>query len=161
MTRESHRRRNTNRELLLQLQHELYLRNDQLIQSYEQADGTDLAQYESIFAEDVTSFESVSRISALIKELTRARLTYVADYHTLKLAQKTFLKLAKRVRTKHLSLALEFFPADQQKSLDAYMAGRITENPHTKRRVCGFFLKWRSALPDLPPRPPKLFSFRV
>ena len=133
MTRESHRRRNTNRELLLQLQHELYLRNDQLIQSYEQADGTDLSQYESVFAEDVTSFDSVSRISMLVKELTRARLTYVADYHTLKLAQKTFLKLAKRVRTKHLSLALEFFPADQQKSLDAYMAGRITEKTLLRR----------------------------
>ena len=113
------------RERLIELQRRLYARNRRRIAAYEQSNTKGFAEYEAAYHDDVTGYERVSNLVSLTDAMREATIVLVADYHTLHLAQKTFLKLAKRLRAHRTTVALEFFSADHQEALDAWMAGRI------------------------------------
>jgi hypothetical protein len=115
------------RQKLIDLQRRLYARNRRRIQAYEQTNTEGFAAYEAAYHDDVTGFEQVASLSELTAAIRNATITLVADYHTLHLAQKTFLKLARRIKARRTTIALEFFAAAHQPALDAWMAGRIKE----------------------------------
>ena len=89
--------------------------------------------YENAYHEDVEGYEQVSNLSELTAAMREATITLVADYHTLHLAQKTFLKLARRVRRQRTTIALEFFAAAHQGVIDSWMSGRIQERTLLRR----------------------------
>ena len=99
------------RERLIDLQRRLYARNRRRIQAYEQAKTRGFAAYEATYHDDVTGYESPATLGELTAAMRDADVTLVADYHTLHLAQKTFLKLARRVKARRTTIAPEFFAA--------------------------------------------------
>lgn len=64
-----------------------------------------------------------------------ADIVYVGDYHTLKQAQRSFLKLVQKLgpRRRPTLLALEFVQGRHQDALDAYLAGRLREATFLER----------------------------
>src|SRR5207302_9679035 len=64
----------------------------------------------------------------LLEAGARADLVDVGDYHTLKQAQRSFLKLVQRRKaSRPLVLALEFVQGRHQAALDAFLGGRLSE----------------------------------
>jgi hypothetical protein len=123
----------TNREVLVELQRELYERNKLRIGRYEQAISSDYQAYEAAYLADVQEHWRVSSLPELMRAIRAADITLVGDYHTLKLAQKTFLKVLMRIRGKRLIVALEFLASEDQPAIDAYLAGRINEPSFLRR----------------------------
>jgi len=121
------------REKLIDLQRRLYARNRRRIQAYEQTHTQGFADYEAAYHDDVTGFERVASLTELTAAIRDATITLVADYHTLHLAQKTFLKLARRIKAQRTTIALEFFASAHQPALDAWMSERIKERTLLKR----------------------------
>ncbi|MGB0592115.1 MAG: ChaN family lipoprotein [Myxococcota bacterium] len=121
------------RERLIELQRRLYARNRRRIAEYQQVGTKGFEAYEAAYHADVEGYQSVSNLAELTTAMRDANIVLVADYHTLHLAQKTFLKLARRVRGKRTSIALEFFSAGHQEVLDAWIAGRIQDKTLLKR----------------------------
>ncbi len=72
------------------------------------------------------------------RELRRADVTYVGDYHTLREAQAEFLALATTAAAspRPLVLAVEFLELSHQPALDAFLAGRLSLATLAKR--CGY-----------------------
>ncbi|MDP6947068.1 MAG: ChaN family lipoprotein, partial [Myxococcota bacterium] len=83
--------------------------------------------YEATYHADVTGFERVATLGELTTAIREADVTLVADYHTLHLAQKTFLKLARRLKARRTTVALEFFASEHQPAIDAWMEGKIKD----------------------------------
>lgn len=129
-----------NRASLLELQRELADRVHQRILLCEQALRPDFAQYEQEYAEDTGTFEAVSTFRELAHAVVRANVTLVADYHTLRTAQKTFVKIARRMRGERVVLALEFFADTDQAAIAAYLEGRISDKTLLKRT--GYAKRW-------------------
>ena len=121
------------RERLIDLQRRLYARNRRRIAAYQQVSTKGFEAYENTYHADVEGFERVSNPTELTAAMREATITLVADYHTLHLAQKTFLKLARRVRRQRTTLALEFFSSEHQAVIDSWMSGRIQERTLLKR----------------------------
>jgi len=121
------------RERLIELQRRLYARNRRRIAEYQQVSTKGFEAYEEAYHADVDGYESVSNLGELTGAMRDAHIILVADYHTLHLAQKTFLKLAKRLRAKRTTIALEFFSAAHQKALNSWLAGRIHDKTLLKR----------------------------
>lgn len=72
-------------------------------------------------------------VRALVDEqVLAADIVYVGDYHTLRLSQRTYLDLVERALASATDerptvLAVEFVEGRHQASLDAFMAGKISE----------------------------------
>jgi len=128
------------RERLIDLQRRLYARNRRRIGAYQQVATLGFEAYERAYHEDVEGYEEVSSLGDLTAAMREATIILVADYHTLHLAQKTFLKLARRVRRQRTTIALEFFSASHQKVVDSWMSGRIGDKTLLKRT--GYAKRW-------------------
>jgi Haem-binding uptake, Tiki superfamily, ChaN len=84
--------------------------------------------YEARYARRVRSFLRESSYRELLEAASAADLIYVGDYHTLKQAQRSFLKLVQRRASRRpLLLALEFVQGRHQRTLDEHLAGRLTD----------------------------------
>jgi uncharacterized iron-regulated protein len=121
------------RERLIDLQRRLYARNRRRIAEYQQVSTTGFEAYEATYHADIEGYQSVSNLAELTGAMREATIILVADYHTLHLAQRTFLKLARRLRGKRTTIALEFFSASHQSVLNAWSAGRIQDKTLLKR----------------------------
>jgi hypothetical protein len=76
----------------------------------------------------VRTFLREASYRELLDAASAADLVYVGDYHTLKQAQRSFLKLAQRRASRRpLLLALEFVQGRHQRALDQHLAGRLTD----------------------------------
>jgi uncharacterized iron-regulated protein len=121
------------REKLIDLQRRLYARNRRRIAEYQQVNTKGFESYEATYHADVQGYESVSNLAELTGAMRDANIILVADYHTLHLAQKTFLKLARRLRGRRTTIALEFFAASHQAALNSWIEGRIHDKTLLKR----------------------------
>ncbi len=122
------------RGALIRLQRDLYDRNRQRIRAHEQVLTPDFASYEATYEADLADIHAeVVSFGKLVRAVRAADVTLVGDYHTLQLSQKTFLKLAQRIRARRTVLALEFFESTHQEALDAWLAGRIKDKTLLKR----------------------------
>lgn len=129
-----------NQDLLAGLQREIYERNRQKILEYERLDSPDFAEYEATYTEDIGKIESLVALKDVMSSIRKSDITLVADYHTLLLAQKTFVKISRRLRSRRVVLALEFFPQSHQADLDKYISGRIKEATLLHR--VGYKARW-------------------
>ena len=122
-TPESHEHRN----MLVELQRRLYERNRKKIQEYEEILTPGFEAYENEYIAEVDTYQQISHFTELHQSVSKMDVTVVGDFHTLRLSQKSFAKIARRFRTKNVVLALEFFPRDAQKAIDAYVNDKCSE----------------------------------
>ncbi len=121
------------RRALIRLQRDLFERNRELIARHEQAITPDFEAYERGYLASTAAYEREATVGEVMRAIRAAPITLVGDHHTLALSQKTFVKIARRVRGQRTTLALEFFAAADQAAIDAWMAGRINDKTMLKR----------------------------
>lgn len=122
------------RVALIQLQRDLFEQNRARIQRHEQAQTPDFAAYEDAYRSDVGDrYRAVAPFGELIREVRASGITLVGDYHTCHLSQRTFHKVARRLRGARTVIALELFATEHQAHLDAWIEGRIGERTLLRR----------------------------
>ncbi|HEX8699446.1 MAG TPA: ChaN family lipoprotein [Myxococcaceae bacterium] len=91
--------------------------------------------YEARYRRRTASYHQVLPLAAVHQRVRAADVVYVGDYHTLPLAQETYLGLVERTLEtgRRVILALECVEGRHQASLDAYLAGRLPERTLLER----------------------------
>src|SRR5215471_7164835 len=87
------------------------------------------------FNREFQSFDSVCSAEEILRHLQQAELVWIGDYHALTASQSYAATLLKELasRKKKLALAVEPVFARNQKILDAWMAGKISEQEFLDR----------------------------
>lgn len=76
----------------------------------------------------MTRYRRRADLNELEGVLRRSNVVYVGDYHTLSQAQRSFLRLLRRIPPgRPVTVALEFVQGRYQRAIDAYMADQIDE----------------------------------
>ncbi len=90
-------------------------------------------RYEREYAQGVKSFDRHASLEELDRTVAESTTVYVGDYHTLAQAQRAFLRLVRRLpEDRPVILALEYVLGKHQKSLDDFLAGRLSEKSFRK-----------------------------
>ncbi|NTX14508.1 ChaN family lipoprotein [Myxococcus sp. CA051A] len=85
--------------------------------------------YEARYRRRTASYRRVLPLTEVHQRVRASDVVYVGDYHTLPLAQQTYLELVERALTsgRRVVLALECIEGRHQASLDAWRTGRLSE----------------------------------
>ena len=120
---------------VIDLQRRIFERQRKLIESNEAHGTRGFARYRNEYRRAVGGFMHTTGFGALCDEVAAARVAYVADYHTLRLAQKTLVTLINGIspQVDNICLAVEFVDRRYQEELDLFMEGRIKESTFLKR----------------------------
>jgi Haem-binding uptake, Tiki superfamily, ChaN len=88
-----------------------------------------IRKYVQEFNREFQDFDSVCTAEDILEEAQRANLIWIGDYHALPASQNYAAMLLKELadRKQQIALAVEPVFARSQKVLDAWMAGRISE----------------------------------
>lgn len=117
----------SNRKVLLDLQRATFEENRERIAKHEQVLSPDFKAYEAAYSREVQQFEHPLTIPGLQAALRKSSCILVGDYHTLSIAQKSFLKLLKKVRKRRVLIGLELFDTLSQEALDKYVLHKGSE----------------------------------
>ncbi len=119
----------------LSLQRSLYAHQKKQIAALVQTAAAPFRAYERRYHRATRSFRRVIEVREVIARLRTTDIVYVGDYHTLKLAQQTYLELVQALVSgkRRVVLALEFIEGRAQASLDAFLAGRLSETAFLRR----------------------------
>ncbi len=120
---------------MIGLQRRLFERHRRIIENNEQAASPGFARYRNAYRRAVADYREESGFGALCDAIAASRVAFVADYHTLRLAQTTFCKIIKGVahQVDNLCLALEFVDEAYQSEVDRYLLGKIKERTFLQR----------------------------
>lgn len=126
---------NTAVQEMIGLQRRLFERHRKIIESQEQAASRTFNRYRNAYRRAVADYEEESGFGALCDAIASSRVAFIADYHTLRLAQTTFTKIIKGVahQVDNLCLALEFVDETYQSEVDRYLLGKIRERTFLQR----------------------------
>ncbi|HZI09463.1 MAG TPA: ChaN family lipoprotein [Myxococcus sp.] len=91
--------------------------------------------YEARYRRRTAGYRGVIPMSAVHQQVRAADVVYVGDYHTLPLAQQTYLSLVERALAseRRVVLALECVEGRHQPALDAWRAGQLPERALLER----------------------------
>lgn len=120
---------------VIKLQRRIFNRHRKLIETQEAHKTKSFSRYRNEYRKAVSGYESEIGFGALCDAVAGTRVAYVADYHTLQLAQKTLVKLIVAVlqQANNLCLAMEFVNKKYQDHLDKYLEGKIKEKTFLSR----------------------------
>lgn len=97
--------------------------------------------YEKEYLRHLKSYEEISNKTELIKKVLAADLVYHGDYHTLKQSQHSVLRILREIKGKRdIILCLEMFHGSDQKYIDQFMAGELSEKMFLQR--IDYVRKW-------------------
>lgn len=117
------------RRELLALQMRLWRRLQREVDQSIEEVPPNIAIYQEEYERDLQRCEAISSKAELVEAAAAADVVYVGDYHTLPQAQQTLVKLLlalTRARPE-VVLAIELVHTDMQRTLDRYMAGKLSE----------------------------------
>lgn len=90
-------------------------------------------RYEREYHAGVRSYDRRASFTELERAIARARVVYVGDYHTLPQAQRTFLRMLRRLPPdRPVTLAMEFVQGRRQGAIDAYLRGEFDRDAFLK-----------------------------
>ncbi|HUT44493.1 MAG TPA: ChaN family lipoprotein, partial [Desulfobacterales bacterium] len=115
------------RDQLIRIQKKNYRRNLNLVR---ESSGYNLGIkiYEKEYLRYLKSYEEISNKTELIQKVLTADLVYHGDYHTLKQSQHSVLRILREIKGKRdIILCLEMFHGRDQKYIDRFMAGELSE----------------------------------
>lgn len=119
----------------LTLQRSLYEHQARQIAQQVQTASPRFRAYQRRYEAATARYRKVLELADVDARVATADLVYVGDYHTLRVAQQAYLALARNALTtgRRLVLALEFVESRHQPTLDAYLAGRLSERTFLNR----------------------------
>lgn len=121
------------RAQLIELHRKLYKRNRARINASVVGYTPAFRAYERQYEKAVRTFQKRATFEELDKKLAAADLIYVGDYHTLKQAQRGFVRLLRRIPDdRPLIVALEFMEGRQQPLVDKWLRGEISDDDLAK-----------------------------
>ncbi len=120
---------------MIELQRRIFEKQRLIIESNETHPTRGFNRYRDEYRLAVTGYTSESGFGALCDAIGRAQIAYIADYHTLALAQSTFVKLIGGImhQVDNICLAMEFINKDYQDDLNRYLKRKIQEKTFLKR----------------------------
>ncbi len=128
------------REQLIKIHRGNYLRNIRNLKD-SLGDNAEITQYEKEYLRALRGYREISSKQELLKKAALADIIYHGDYHTLKQSQRSVVRILRDLLGKRkLILCLEMFYAEDQKNLDAYMSGQISEQQLLKK--INYHQKW-------------------
>ncbi len=120
------------RKELVDLHRTLYKRNRVRINASVMGYTAEFRAYEGQYERAVRTYQRRATFEELDRELTRADLVYVGDYHTLKQAQRGFVRLLRRVPDdRPVIVALEYIQGKHQALVDRWMRGNASDDDLT------------------------------
>ena len=87
-----------------------------------------LAIYEKEYLRYLRDYEDISNKTDLIRKASAADIVFHGDYHTLKQSQSSVLHMIRDIQGKRdLILCLEMFHGGDQKQVDRFLSGELSE----------------------------------
>ncbi|MEW5737357.1 MAG: ChaN family lipoprotein [Myxococcota bacterium] len=119
----------------LTLQRSLFQHQQRQIDQRVQGASRAFRAYEARYRRATRSYRRVIELDEVHARIAQADVVHVGDYHTLRLAQQTYLELVQRALKgrRRVALALEFVEGRHQATLDAYLAGRLKSGAFLER----------------------------
>ena len=123
------------RQELLTIQKKLWKRNRELIDASILVKEPGFERYEENYRRAVRRYRERSNQEEMIREVLKADIIYVGDYHTCNQSQRSFLRILKAVskKTKNFMVGLELIHKRHQDLLTRYMNGKISREAFLKR----------------------------
>ncbi len=120
---------------MIELQRRIFERQRKIIETSEAHSSRSFGRYRNEYRRAVSGYAAESGFGALCDAISRTRIAFIADYHTLRLAQRTFVKLIRGImhQVDNICLAMEFVNIDYQEELDRYLNGDIRERTFLRR----------------------------
>ncbi|MFH1262180.1 MAG: ChaN family lipoprotein [Pseudomonadota bacterium] len=119
----------TVREQLLRLQRDTFSRLEEALRSRQMRETRQLRNYRRPYDREVRSYRRVSCKSELLEKVLDASIVYCGDYHTLRQAQRTPIRILREVLPERdVHLALEMVPQSCEKLANDYIRKRIDES---------------------------------
>lgn len=117
------------RREILRLHKQIFERQRRLINARVHGYTDAFRKYEARFQKRVRTFERTATMDEIAQEASTCDVVHVGDYHTLKQAQRAYVKLVRRIAEagREVVLALEFVEARRQDAVDGYLAGTLAE----------------------------------
>ncbi len=118
------------REQLLRLQRETFSRLEEEILSQQRLESRSLRAYRRRYDRQVRTYRRTVTKAHLLGQVTAADIVYCGDYHTLKQAQRTAVRLLSPVlaQGRKVTLALEMVPKNAEKIANEYRRGELPES---------------------------------
>lgn len=135
MTGATRRPKRSPRDELIEIQRRIFDENRARILESEADPPPRLKQYEATYNLGVQHYEREATFDELNRCARKADIIYVGDFHTLRISQKTFVKVLRAVRRtgQQLVIGLEFIEGRYQAEVDKYLKGRIKDKTFLKR----------------------------
>ncbi|MFT3708355.1 MAG: ChaN family lipoprotein [Archangium sp.] len=113
----------------LALQRSLFRHQARQIARQVQSGSRAFVAYQRRYERATRGYRRVITATQVNKRIAAADVVYIGDYHTLRLAQAAYLELVKAAieGDRRVVLALEFVESRHQATLDAFLAGKLTE----------------------------------
>lgn len=113
----------------LSLQRSLFRHQARQIAQQVQSGSRAFLAYQRRYERATRTYRRVLTTAQVDKRIAAADVVYVGDYHTLRLAQSAYLELVRQALTgrRRVVLALEFVESRHQPTLDAFLAGKLSE----------------------------------
>lgn len=119
---------------MIALQREVFTRNQQRINRAVYGYTAAYRKYERDYHNHVATYQDTASFDELLQAVRGADIVYVGDYHTLAQAQRTLVRILRRIPIDiQPTIAVEFVQGRYQAALDAFMAGRIGDETFLKR----------------------------
>ena len=119
----------------LSLQRSLFKHQARQIAQQVQGVSAHFRAYQRRYEAATRRFRRVVSLSEVDARVAKADLVYVGDYHTLRMAQQAYLALLNSALSsgRRVVLALEFVESRHQASLEAFVAGKLSEKTFLSR----------------------------
>lgn len=119
----------------LSLQRSLFKHQARQIAQQVQGASADFRAYQRRYERATRGFRKVISLSEVDARVAQADLVYVGDYHTLRMAQQAYLALLESALSsgRRVVLALEFVEIRHQATLEAFVAGKLSEKVFLSR----------------------------
>jgi hypothetical protein len=116
------------REQLIQIQKKNYRKNVKLVrESLGYSPGIDT--YRKEYLRYLRDYEEISNKTDLIGKASAADVIFQGDFHTLAQSQRSVLRILRELPGKReIVLCLEVFHGSDQKHVDSFMSGELSEN---------------------------------
>jgi hypothetical protein len=116
------------REQLIQIQRKNYRKNVKLVRE-SLGDNPGVETYRKEYLHYLKDYEQISNKTDLIGKASAADVLFHGDYHTLAQSQRSVLRILREIQGKReIILCLEMFHGSDQKYVDSFMSGELSEN---------------------------------
>ena len=117
------------RQEVIRLHQEVFRRNQRRINESVYGYSSEFLTYQDTYQQAVSDYNAQASTDELDDVVTNTNLIYFGDYHTLPQAQRSYLRMLRRLPPdRPVTLALEFVPGKHQNIINQFMADEIQES---------------------------------